>query len=560
MEESMIDPLLDRLADARARLRRTRLVTGALLVLATALVALFGWFLCDYLFVHRILEGGIADTALRAVLLLAVVAVAGRVAWRTLVAEWRIERDDDHIAGRVERVHRSLGGRLISSVQLARVGDGTTMAPDLIAALIESTVAEAEVFDFGAIVDFRELKRAALWLLIPAVVVGGLTAWKPAYTGAALRRLALQTIDYPTATRITAVTPSQQPLVVAQGEPLPLLIELDPAGYLPESAEVVVKPVDGRPATIRLTPVEGKPNVYAGILPQVLGDCRLRAAAFDAHWPTWIVVTAKARPLVKAIAATVTQPAYLSEPPVTAPFADTTVTVGGVVQLQITTAAPVAKAELELVTGTADPVRIACDLDAAHTSATVKLPVTNTTAVRVLLTDDQGLTNPDPVSTSITAMPDLPPAVVLTYPQRDVPATRFARWPLRFSAKDDHGLAKAVIRWQVEDATGEPQTIAIGDLGGERAVQKEAVLDCSVFNASPGTRVVVWIEATDRRPQAGASLKRTLTILDPAQLRQELDAAKEAAVQTIGTARDRQKEIKQGVDRLNQKAAKGTAP
>ena len=555
----MIDPLLDRLDDARARLRRTRLATGALLVLATAVAAGFGWFLCDYLFVHRILEGGFLDTGLRALLLLGVLAAIGRIAWRTVLTEWRVERDDDHIAGRVERAHRALGGRLISSVQLARVGESTAMAPDLIEALIESTVAEAEAFDFRAIVDFGELKRAALWLLVPVVVVGGLSAWKPGYAAAAAKRMLLLPVEYPTATRILAVTPSQVGLVVPQNESLAFQVDLDPSGYLPESAEMVVKPANGRQATVKLMPVEGKPHTYAGVLPQVLGDCQVRAYAFDARWPAWIAIKAQRRPQIKTVEATATQPAYLAEAPVTAPFTDLAVTVGAVVVLRIATAEPVAKAEVELVTGTADPVLVPCTIDASRTSATVQLPVTATTSVRVLLTDEHGLTNPDPVSTSITALPDLPPAVAMTYPQRDMSATRFARWPLRFTAKDDHGLAKAVIRWQIEDATGEPQTIEIGDFGGERAAQKETVLEFNRFNAAPGTRIVMWIEVSDRKPQVGTSLKRSITILDPEQLRQELEAAREAAVQAIGTARDRQKEIKQGVERLNQKT-QGTSP
>lgn len=555
----MIDPLLDRLDEARARLRRTRLATGVLLVLATAVAAAFAWFLCDYLFVHRILEGGFLDATLRALLLVGAFAVIGRIAWRTVLAEWRTERDDDHIAGRVERTHRALGGRLISSVQLARVGEGSAMAPDLIEALIESTVAEAEAFDFRAIVDFGELKRAALWLLVPAVVVGGLTVWKPGYAAAAAKRMLLLPVEYPTATRILAVTPSQQGLVVPQGESLAFQVELDPEGYLPDVAEVVVKPADGRQATVRLTPIEGKPHTYGGSLPQVLGDCQVRAYAFDARWPSWIAIKAQRRPLIKSVEAVATQPAYLGEPATTAPFTDLAVTIGGTVELRIATAEPVAKAEVELVTGTADPVLVPCAIDASRMSATVQLPVTATTSVRVLLTDEHGLTNPDPVSTSITALPDLPPFVAMTYPQRDMSATRFARWPLRFTAKDDHGLTKAAIRWQIEEATGEPQTIEIGDLGGERAAQRETVLEFNRFNAAPGTRIVMWIEVSDRKPQVGTSLKRSITILDPEQLRQELEAAREAAVQAIGTARDRQKEIKQGVERLNQKS-QGTSP
>ena len=132
-------------------------------------------------------------------------------------------------------------------------------------------------------------------------------------------------------------------------------------------------------------------------------------------------------------------------------------------------------------------------------------------------------------------------------------ATRFARWPLKYSVKDDHSLGRAAIRWQIEDATGDPQTITLGDLGPDQQGVKEAVLDMSKINAPIGARVVFWIEVRDRmQPEAniGASLKRTVTILDPEQLRRELEEARAAAVDAIHTAREQQKEIKTTVDHL----------
>lgn len=554
----MIDNLLIRLADARARLRRTQLISGLLLVLATLVAAVFAWFVCDWLFVHRILEGGWWDRILRGLLLLGVLGVAGWMAYRTVIAEWRIERSDDDLAVRVERANQSLGGRLISAVQLARVDDQAAMAPDLIEGLIEATVAEAEAIDFRTIIDLSGLKRAALWALAALVVVGGLSAWKPTYAVAAGKRLLLTDTEYPTATRILAITPlpaagANGTLVQAQGDPLNFIVDLDPNGYLPAEAEVVVKPQSGRQSSIRLLRDEQVPTRYKGSLPQVLDNLQFRPYAFDARWPSWIAVEALRRPQIKSLTATVTYPAYLGQAPETVTLTDLALPVGATLKLTAEFAEPVTKAELESVTGTADPVLVPCTIDAKGTSATLEMPVTATTSLRVLLNDSHGLTNPDPVSNTITAIPDTAPAVALTYPPRDVSATRFARWPLKFSAKDDHALGKAAIRWQIEDATGEAQTIELGDIGPDQQVQKESLLEMSKINAPVGARVVFWIEVRDRKqPEAnlGSSLKRTVTILDPEQLRLELEEARAAAVEAISTARDRQKEIKAGVDQL----------
>lgn len=567
----MIDTLLDRLDTARSRLRRTRLATGALFIIATLVTATFAWFLCDWLFVHRILEGGLWDACLRALLVASVLAVTGRVAWLSFISEWRTQRGDDELALRVERTHRALGGRLISSVQLAHVhrqgeeSGAFTMAPDLIEALIEATVSEAEAFDFNAIVDVGDLKRAALWALIPVVIVGSLSAWKPGYAITALKRLVLLSAEYPTATRILTVQPQPQggALVQPQGEAVSFVVTLDADGFLPDEVDMAIKPKHGRASSVRLKRDVQRPTMYTGTLSQVLDDLEFRPYAFDARWPVWIPLTSLRRPAVKTVLATVTTPAYLGESAATGPFTDMSVPVGSAVTLAATFAEPVVSAQAELITGTAAPVLVPFTIDATHLTAKIDLPVTATTSIRVLLGDDHSLTNLDPVSTTITAVPDLPPQVVLTFPQRDVAATKFARWPLRFSVKDDHGLGKAAIRWQLEEATGEPNTIELGDLGPGLTAQKEHLFELSKLDPPIGSRVLVWIEVNDRKqpePNQGASLKRSITILDPEQLRQELEAAQNAAVEAIGTARDRQKEIKQGVDLLQTKPPQGATP
>jgi hypothetical protein len=554
----MIATLLARLDTARARLRRMRLAAGALSMLATLVVAAFAWFLCDWLFVHRILEGGAWDTGLRAVLAAGVLAAIGRVAWLTFIPEWRIHRDDEVVAGCVERRHRALGGRLISSVQLARAKTGNAMAPDLIEALIVATAAEAEAFDFNAIVDFGELKRAAWWALVPLLVVGGLSAWQPGHAQTAVRRMMLLPADYPTASRIIAVTPrpAEGALTHPQGEPLAFTVTLDEHGYLPEAAEIAIRSVDGRTASVRLKRDEQHPNIYAGSISQVLADMEFRAYAFDARSPTWTPVSIQRRPALKEVMATVTPPAYMQEAPQTSALTDMAVTVGTELTLAARFAEPVATATLELLGANGEPQQVPFVLDATHASGQLKFPVTATTALRVLLTDEHHLSNAEPVTTTITAIPDLPPQVVMTYPQRDVSATRFARWPVRFTVKDDHGLGKAVIRWQLEDAVGDPNTIELGDIGPGLGAQRETVFELNKLNPPIGARILVWIEVLDRKqpqPNRGASLKRAITILDPEQLRQELEAAQDAAVEAIGTARERQREIQQGVDQLKKK-------
>ena len=221
----MSDLLLDHLDGSRRRLRSTLLAQGLAATVLTLLAVVAGFFIIDWLAVNRILPLGWGDLVARIILLLVAAAVLGRILWRTVIAEWRIERSDDDIALRVERVNRTLAGRLISTVQLTRdrdVADATSS--DLIEGLAEETEAKASTIDFAGIVDRRPLKRLALTALLALLVAAGLVAWRTDFARALGARLLLRPVDYPTATAIVAVSNGGR---VAQGDPFTIEVEVD---------------------------------------------------------------------------------------------------------------------------------------------------------------------------------------------------------------------------------------------------------------------------------------------------------------------------------------------
>jgi len=562
----MSDIILDRLDHARRSLRGNQLLVAVCQILAICVASVAGFFIIDWLAINRILAIGVGDTIARAILLIVTLGVIGRTAWQTFFAEWRTQRDDDVMALKVESHHRELGGRLISTVQLTRrldeVGDESISA-EMVEGLVEQTEEVAGGLDFLGIVDRKILKRVALIAAGALLVAGGLSAWRPDYAVALLKRLALLPVDYPTATRIIAVNHAGR---VPQGEAYPIEIELDPSGFAPEEAEAQVQFANGRKVTVSLAKVADAPFgkvIFRGQVAQALDNFRFRPVAYDARWPRWEAVVAVRRPAVGGLSVTCTYPAYLGMPPETSTLGDLRLPEGSAVAVTVTTTKPIAEASLVLRYGDAEPVTASATIGGADsTTVSVEFPVTASGTWSLRLVDTDGLSPAQPPVYTLSSLPDKPPMVSITSPKQDKLASPRAKWPLRFTVKDDHGLGAGRLKYAVEGADAvaggaEVPAVSIDLPGlakvGESAVAKEAEFDLGRLNLQPGMRVTWWLEIADNRapePNWGSSQRLHFTIVDAETLRAEAERQRQELLDRIHRIRDRQKEGRDGVDTL----------
>jgi len=570
----MSDLLLARLDGSRRHLRTTLLAQGAVATLLTLLAVVAGFFIVDWLAVNRILALGWGDLLARVVLLLVAVAVLARIAWRTVLAEMRMVRSDDEIALRVERINRALGGRLISTVQLTRRRDaeaGGSISADLIAGLAEQTEARAADIDFAGIVNRRPLKRLALIALAALAITGGLIAWRSDYALALGARLLLRAVDYPTDTTILAVSAGGR---VAQGDPFPIEIEVDATRHVPASASAQVRFVGGRTVTLALTRVVDSPSgkvLFRGQIKQALEDFSFRPAAHDAQWPRWVEVVATPRPAIGGLKVRCVYPDYLRQEPSEGTTGDLRVPVGTVVQVSAIASKALASATLTRRSNASPEPAVEAMSIADERTLRGEFTVDGSGTWSLELRDHDDLTNPEPPQYTISAILDRAPVIVIASPGQDKVASPTARWPLRFTVKDDHGIGPGALKYVIEMGETiqssetapqpEPVPVAIQLDGlaspGELAVSREAVFDLGKLSLQPGMRVTYWLEvADDRTPQAnlGVSQRYRFSIVDPETLRAEIERQRAELAERLKTLRDRQQDARDGVDTLRKRA------
>ena len=590
-----VEQLLDRIDRVRGR-ERVVLVTGGALKTLLALLALVaGFFILDWFIVRPVVESLAADRFTRAVLALAMSGTLVYVFWQTVLREIRRALDDDEIALRVEKRNPDLRGRLISTIQLTRElgSDPYIGSAELIKALEEDTVSFASGLDFFEIINIKTLKKvaiAAASFTALAVLVAVLAGWlAPLHSKAFLKRLFVGGTRYPTATRIVSITSGRK---VPRGEPHPIVVELDPEYHLPGEVTLVVVPERG--GTVNkylLKKVEEGGGVYRGAegeapLERVLQNLRYRAVAYDAR-SGWQRLRVQRRPAIKSLELTYAYPAYAGLAAHTSNVGDIRALVGTTVEITATLSKPVVSASLWRRVGTQARAPEGMALAASATRATARITVTEDGYYRIALQDDEGLANVDPIEYLIDAVDDRPPAIRISFPARNRAATPFAQWPIRFEARDDFGIAKGRLKYNVisgllpgtsgsssegeapavETRQGsfllsglvpEPSTAAPGAAAGQAAkeIKREVYFDLREIKPRVDERVVYWIEIEDNKtPQAnvGRSKQYEFSIVDAREMIDMMDSVRQDTLGRIEAILRREIKSKDGVDEIRRK-------
>lgn len=557
------DMVRELLARTRTRLRGALVATAGGRWLAALLAALAAAFVVDWLAIARITEDGPGDLPARALLLALLAGLVLWRLWRGPLAELRRRWDDDAVARAVEAHHPGLGGRLLSGVQLARELDraDALASPDLARAAIARLPALLGAADPARVVDRRALRRALAGAGIALAAVAAAVLWQPGHARAFLRRLALGEAAYPTATRITAFA---APAVAARGEPLSFTVAVDAAGAVPDEA-VVEAEEGGRRFTVRLrrTDEGGAPGTVAftGTLPQPLADLRVRARAGDARWPQWQAVRVGGRPVVAALTATIDYPPYLGRRSDVLAMRDLRLPEGARLALAVRFSNPVATAALVRTAGAESLPPLVVALADDGLAGTVALVPERGGRLAVSCTGRDGLAGAEAVAYAIAIEPDRAPTVALTFPAGDRAISRQARWPLRFTAADDHGFAGAALRLQIERRGGdaaapEERTLPLAAPAGAGGAG-EAQLDAPALRLDEGDRVTAWIEVRDNRPagaQTAASRRVVFSVLALEALQERFRQERDEAAAQVRKLPERQGELGAAIERLKKEA------
>lgn len=503
-------------------------------------------------------------SALRLTLLVGGVAALGYSLVAYLWPAIRFQPSLTQLALRVERVLPAVAGRLASSVEFAAAG--VDQANPLAARSIRETQTRLAGESMNAALDRRRTRRDLAACLVIAAAAGAIAASSPSFAAIGLERLLLPytSTRWPARTGVDSLMGSVR--VHARGQALAL------------RANVTRGPQDQRvDAHYRLT-VDGVEQPWQDILLTHQGGgvherlVDTNAERIEVYFGTDDDETPVQRidlappPAVRRATLTVEPPAYakdrvsameaelgqgLDDRAVT----DTPSLVGSSVRIRfelnkpLTVPEPLSAGWLKSTLGwddTSSPPEL--KVDAADPSVwLLSWMLTKTQPLSLRLTDEYGLSNPDPIAYRIEAIEDRPPTVAITRPQADQTVLPNAVIGLEAEGRDDVALDSLGLQAKIQPKGTNVEAAAASEPAwrfsqpvSDPVAKVQSDLDLGPLHVGEGDVILVTGVAADsyalgdaRHPRSESPVRRLRVIGEmdfAAQLRRQLSAVRQNAI------------------------------
>ncbi|MFW6163690.1 MAG: DUF4175 family protein [Planctomycetota bacterium] len=484
----------------------------------------------------------------RVILLVVNVAVLGWVLWHYWLRHLR-RYDPVRVALQVERRHPELESLLVSYVQLG--GDSPQAAhasPSLLRVLRRQTIEVTQPIDFREIISYNELKRIAA--LSAAVLI--FFALYSVNWGKHLEVLARRLLDpsatvgYPTRTTIERITGD---CTLRQGDSVTLRARA--GGLIPKRGSLRVEPKGGERERIALFPGQD-PTEFAYRFREVfqsfdysvrLGDARSKAFTVSVVPPPRVVETR----------VHLRYPDYTQQKTRTVEFLNLEVPEGTEMTWELICDKPLRSAGMLRDETDLSPMA----LDETGKTARLALTAAESFSYQFRWTEQaHGYQYEDAVHYFVQVIPDSPPQVDLVFPLQDDKATVNKTLTARFLARDDYGIARAWIVYQVNDSEEQRRevgTFATALVEGE-AVWKLAAED-SIPDLKVGDVVTYAIEVADTHegeggPQISRSDPRKLFIVSRREYLRYIYEKRRRLRREIAAMRAQEGEAETEVNRL----------
>ncbi len=535
----------------------------------------------------------------RGVLLAAAAVGLAILLYRKLLGRLSADLGDVSLAVVVERSHPSFRDSLSTTIELADQSE-----VDVNPTLLARTAAEAAAH-LGQVRPERIFRRRRLAMLafaavIAAASIAGLAFAKPAVAGLWVRRLPLlgdepwprqvrlAVENFPGGVRKVARGSDVDVIVHAQAnDRLPEVVDLrwrtaqtgGPGGRTAQTGGPGGRTASGLPGTWRIDRMGARGGAttdgqaFGHVVKAVNdsldleirgGDARLRDLRLEVLDP----------PALEKLLITSTPPAYLGSGGRESPPARVVqIPRGSAVEIACTATKPLSAATMVAVAGGGSAAEVvlatlpATDMtDTTDTSEAggvasaagrtivghiASLDADRTVVVR--FTDTDGLVNREPVTFTLSALPDEPPQVAMRLRGISTAVTPGARLPLVGTISDDHGLGGASVRLKV--AGGAETSLPVlrvreGDAVVELPAEAAEVVPLEPLGLAIGRKLELAVTATDTctlasEPNAGTSDTWSLDVVAPEVLVAMLEAREiilrrryESCVADLTQARD----------------------
>ncbi len=421
------------------------------------------------------------------------------------------------LAGLADRVAPKLGGSLTSAVEFVTEGTRAHGSPELIAAFVEQTGAEAEEVDFDQAVGLRRGWRWLAWGVVAAALVVGppIGGLEPFATLG--RRCMIPWIETGTA-GLLAIDLQPGNALVGRGDTITIRATARNrlGGGIPASAVLEWSPTSD-PSHRQERPMQTDPDLAGGFVIETaaLQDSIFYRVRIGSGQTDDYQITVADPPSLSLTSVTIEPPEYLGEP--VAEVKDPKIERLRVPQdsrLRLTIEAdrPLENATLRWPTESernkgsseTESVEFQPSDDRQEWSVTVMATASGPYGFGVV--DDRGLLNQPDRSRSIGVIPDPPPKVVVENPEdRNQAVEPDDTLELPVAARDNLSVALAELYYRIGregNADNSLQLFSSIDLEGLDTEEAHGIarLDLAQVNAQEGDRLVVQVRVLDNRP------------------------------------------------------------
>ncbi|MCH2124670.1 MAG: hypothetical protein MK165_07755 [Pirellulaceae bacterium] len=524
-------PLENKIQSLARRARRLQMiyaVSWSIIFLATAF---FSLGLIDYLVRFQ-------DPGLRVICSTALCLVVGACVFHFAIPIYHYQLSSLQVALQIERRHPELLDRLSSAVHFLQ-----QPAEDILtgsAALQRVVIAEAsgaiEQIDLQACLDPTRSRRAGYLACATVIVLTGIFVTAPAMSALAAKRLLLpwNQVDWPRQHELEFFQPPQKMIL---GEDF--VVELrDAKTDLPAVVEMHYWFEGESQFKAEIVNPQGT-RMITGIN-NVTRPFRFRAVGGDDHSMNWLSVELLEPPQLTSFTATVFPPSYMKLPPRTV---GTTFKAWEGSHLHFEGQCSKAISEVFLQ---ADPKDAVLDVEfqlsddghliSINDDAKHPWQLSQTGSYWLELIDRDGILSPLEPRFEIHIEHDEPPSISLSAPTDQTFVTPNAQVRIRAIIKDDLAIDSVQLKLLLsDDNTTEEHTVELYRTSLRKPEQRQSVSsngkmlsidhlwDLTEYPMlHPGMELELTVIAQDSKPQTGASGKRLLHCISPAQLQDQI--------------------------------------
>ncbi len=482
--------------------------------------------------------------ALRLILTVLCAGILAVTLWRSLLLPLAGRMTDDQVAIAAERRFPDLNDRLISTVQLARLGpdEGFFNSPELVEALIIETEQDAKHRHFGGVFSAGPVARFWLLAVMFIILVGGFAISKPAFASLYLKRYLtpFSAAQWPKYNKLKVVDLVR---TVAKGDDVEIKVESVGKEH---------------PSTVTISSMFESQSGWEDSLMLKYGTSSFKKTFENVNEAFWFEakggdartgryrVAVKIRPHIEDLRLWLKYPEYtgLTDTPRGEPVLTGNVRVpaGTLVEFVATANNLLKTAKLTAGSDAIEPV------DSKGTWQGEEIEEGKIFRGKFLakksghyafeLVDTDGFDNfshHKPVTYSLRVVDDRPPLVKIVKPARNNMMTPNAVLPLSLSIRDEYGIKDAALKFykiRESEQVGEPdeQELVFTDsegkpiqVKGEREVEFDYDFNLEPLQAKIGDTVIYYGQSRDfsnlGQPQPGRSRKWKIAIVTADELR-----------------------------------------